>query len=264
MQKFDIKNLSVEIKLIIVVSTISLLVMLMKLVAPGFYISIIEQLALFSNFQVFNYRIWQFVTYSFLHADFLHLLLNMLMLYLFSQMFFTFFNEKQFLKAYFLGGIFAGFFYFALSNILDINSYVGGASGAVMAVFFTVFGYRPTMRVNVIIFQSLAIYYIALILILLIIYQFFTSNSDGNLAHLGGSIFGFCYGKYLGGFTFVFPKKTKVKSNLRTVHNKMNPTKNNSTNISVQQKIDVILDKISKSGYDSLTKEEKEFLFKQK
>lgn len=264
MQKFDIKNLTVEIKLIVVVSIISLLVMLMKVVNPGFYKIIIEQLALFSDFKIFNYRIWQFVTYSFLHADIMHLLFNMLMLYFFSQLFFTFFNSKQFLKAYFLGGIFAGFFYFVLSNIFDINSYVGGASGAVIAVFFTVFGYRPTMRVNVIIFQSLAIYYIALILILLIIYQFFTSNSDGNLAHIGGSIFGFCYGKYLGGFTFVVPKKSKVKTNLRTVHNKINQTKNNSTDNSVQKQIDVILDKISKSGYDSLTKEEKEFLFKQK
>ncbi|WCM42555.1 rhomboid family intramembrane serine protease [Flavobacterium sp. CBA20B-1] len=263
MQKFDIKNLSVEIKLIIVVSTISLLVMLMKLVAPGFYISIIEQLALFSNFQVFNYRIWQFVTYSFLHADIMHLLLNMLMLYLFSQMFFTFFNEKQFLKAYFLGGIFAGLFYFVVSNIFGINTFVVGASGAVMAVFFTVVGYNPKMQVRLIVF-SVKIYYIAIALLIFDILQLFLSNSGGHLAHLGGSIFGFCYGKYLGGFTFVFPKKSKVKSNLRTVHNKMNPTKNNSTNNSVQQKIDVILDKISKSGYDSLTKEEKEFLFKQK
>ncbi|SFN57276.1 Membrane associated serine protease, rhomboid family [Paenimyroides ummariense] len=264
MQKFDIKNLSIEIKLIILLSVISLFVMLMKFVDTGFYTTIIEQLALFSDFKIFNFRIWQFVTYSFLHGDIMHLVFNMLMLYFFSQLFFTFFNEKQFLKAFFLGGIFAGVFYFVLSNIFDINSYVGGASGAVMAVFFTVFAYRPNMRVNVIIFQNLPIYYIALILILLIIYQFFTSNSNGNLAHLGGSIFGFCYGKWLGGFSVSNLKKTKVKTNLRTVHNKINQPKNNSADNSVQKQIDVILDKISKSGYDSLTKEEKEFLFKQK
>jgi len=264
MKQFDIKKLSVEIKLIIALSIISFIVMILRFSNVGFYKNIIEQLALFSDFKIFNYRIWQFVTYSFIHADLFHLLSNIITLYLFSMLFFTFFNEKQFLKAFFLGGIFAGVFYFVISNIFDINSYVGGASGAVMAVFFTVFGYRPNMRVNVIIFQNLPIYYIALILILLIIYQFFTSNSDGNLAHIGGSIFGFCYGKWLGGFSVSNLKKPKVKTNLRTVHNKINQSKNNSTDNSVQKQIDIILDKISKSGYDSLTKEEKEFLFKQK
>lgn len=264
MQKFDIKNLTVEIKLIAVVSIISLLVMLMKVVDPGFYKIIVEQLALFSDFKIFNYRIWQFVTYSFLHADIMHLLFNMLMLYFFSLLFFTFFNSKQFLKAYFLGGVAAALFYFLVANIFGLQSYVVGASGAVMAVFFTVVGYNPKMRVQLIIFGNVAIYYIAIAFLGFDLLQLFFDNAGGHLAHIGGSIFGFCYGKYLGGFTFVVPKKSKVKTNLRTVHNKINQTKNNSTDNSVQKQIDVILDKISKSGYDSLTKEEKEFLFKQK
>lgn len=263
MQKFDIKNLSVEVKLIIVVSIISVIVMLMKFADAGFYKTIIEQLALFSNFKIFNYRIWQFVSYSFLHADVMHLLFNMLMLYLFSMLFFTFFNNKQFLKAYFLGGIAAGFFYFLVANIIGLQSYVVGASGAVMAVFFTVVGYKPDMRVNVII-TTIPIYYIALLSLGLDLFQLFFDNAGGHLAHIGGSIFGFCYGKYLGGFSVSSLKKPKVKTNLRTVHNKINQTKNNSADNSVQKQIDVILDKISKSGYDSLTKEEKEFLFKQK
>lgn len=263
MQKFDIKNLSVEVKLIIVVSIISVIVMLMKFADAGFYKTIIEQLALFSNFKIFNYRIWQFVTYSFLHADVMHLMFNMLMLYLFSMLFFTFFNNKQFLKAYFLGGIAAGFFYFLAANIIGLQSYVVGASGAVMAVFFTVVGYKPDMRVNVII-TTIPIYYIALLSIGLDLFQLFFDNAGGHLAHIGGSIFGFCYGKYLGGFSVSSLKKSKVKTNLRTVHNKINQTKNNFADNSVQKQIDVILDKISKSGYDSLTKEEKEFLFKQK
>lgn len=263
MQKFDIKNLSVEIKLLAVVSIISILVMLMKFVDPGFYKTIIEQLALFSDFKIFNYRIWQFVTYSFLHADIMHLLFNMLMLYFFSQLFFTFFNSKQFLKAYFLGGITAGLFYFLVANIFGLQSFVVGASGAVMAVFFTVVGYKPDMRVNIII-ATVPIYYLALLSLGIDIFQLFFDNAGGHLAHLGGSIFGFCYGKWLGGFTVNSLKKSKVKTNLRTVHNKINQTKNNFTDNNVQKQIDVILDKISKSGYDSLTKEEKEFLFKQK
>ncbi len=179
------------------------------------------------------------------------------------MLFFTFFNNKQFLKAYFLGGIAAGFFYFLVANIIGLQSYVVGASGAVMAVFFTVVGYKPDMRVNVII-TTIPIYYIALLSLGLDLFQLFFDNAGGHLAHIGGSIFGFCYGKYLGGFSVSSLKKSKVKTNLRTVHNKINQTKNNSADNSVQKQIDVILDKISKSGYDSLTKEEKEFLFKQK
>lgn len=261
MRKFDIKNIAVEIKLLIAVSVISITVMSFNV---ELYNTILEQFALFSNFKIFNFRIWQFLTYSFLHADLLHLLFNMLMLYLFSQLFFTFFNYKQFLKAYFLGGIAAGLFYFIIANIFGINNFVVGASGAVMAVFFTVVGYNPQMRVQLIIFGNVAIYYIAIAFLGFDLLQLFFNNAGGHLAHIGGSIFGFCYGKWLGGFSFNNLKKPKVKTKLKTVHNKINHPKNNSADNTVQKQIDVILDKISKSGYDSLTQEEKEFLFKQK
>lgn len=263
MQKFDIKNLSVEIKLLVVVSIISLLVMLIKVIDLGFYTTIIEHLALFSDFKIFNFRLWQFATYSFLHADIMHLLLNMLMLYFFSQLFYTFFNAEQFLKTYFLGGLAAGLFYFVIGNVFGMQSYVVGASGAVMAVFFTVVGYNPKMRVQLIIFGNVAIYYIALAFIVFDLFQLFFDNAGGHLAHIGGSIFGFCYGKWLGGASIKIFKSTKKKTHLRTVH-KVNNSKNNSTQNTVQKQIDGILDKISKSGYDSLTQEEKEFLFKQK
>ncbi len=263
MRKFDIKNIAVEIKLLIVVSVISLPVMLTEKVNPGLHKTIIEQLALFSDFKIFNYRIWQFVSYSFLHADIMHLLFNMLMLYFFSQLFFTFFNSKQFLKAYFLGGIAAGIFYFLTANVFGMQSYVVGASGAVMAVFFTVVGYNPKMRVQLIIFGNVAIYYIALAFLGFDLLQLFFDNAGGHLAHIGGSIFGFLYGKWLGGASIKITNKAQSKPHLRTVH-KVNLTKNNSQENVAQKQIDVILDKISKSGYDSLTQEEKEFLFKQK
>ena len=100
------------------------------------YTDLLSQLALFSDFKIFNFRIWQFATYIFLHDGLLHLVFNMLMLYFFSMLFFTFFNTKQLLKAFFLGGIAAGVFYFIISNIVGAQSFVVGASGAVMAVFY--------------------------------------------------------------------------------------------------------------------------------
>ncbi|WLD24555.1 rhomboid family intramembrane serine protease [Flavobacterium dauae] len=263
MKKFDSKNITTEIKLIAVISAISLLVMVLRVFNVEWYRTLLEELALFSDFKVFNFRIWQFFTYSFLHSGVVHLLLNMFMLYLFSQLFFTFFNEKQFLKAYFLGGIAAGVFYFLVSNLVGFQSFVIGASGAVMAVLFTVVGYRPNMRVQLIIFGNIAIYYVALAFLCFDLLQLFFDNAGGHLAHIGGSIFGFCYGKWLGGFSLKTVKKAKSKTHLRTIH-KVNQTKNKIAENDIQKKIDSILDKISKSGYNSLTQDEKEFLFKQK
>lgn len=263
MKKFDSKNITTEIKLIAVISAISLLAMVLRVFNVEWYRTLLEELALFSDFKVFNFRIWQFFTYSFLHSGVVHLLLNMFMLYLFSQLFFTFFNEKQFLKAYFLGGIAAGVFYFLVSNLVGFQSFVIGASGAVMAVFFTVVGYRPNMRVQLIIFGNIAIYYVALAFLCFDLLQLFFDNAGGHLAHIGGSIFGFCYGKWLGGFSLKTVKKAKSKTHLRTIH-KVNQTKNKIAENDIQKKIDSILDKISKSGYNSLTQDEKEFLFKQK
>src|SRR5690606_11024149 len=136
-------------------SIVSLLVMVLRVFNVEWYRMLLEQLALFSDFKIFNFRIWQFFTYSFLHSGVLHLLLNMVMLYFFSQLFFTFFNYKLFLQAYFLGGIAAGIFYFLISNLVGFQSFVIGASGAVMAVFFMVVGYRPNMRVQLIIFGKM-------------------------------------------------------------------------------------------------------------
>lgn len=263
MKALQINKLTVVHKLLIAIASISIFVMLTKLFNVAVYKTIIEQFALFSDFTIFKYRIWQFVTYSFLHADIMHLVLNMVMLYLFSQLFFTFFNEKQLLKAYFLGGIAAGVFYFVISNIFGLKSFVVGASGAIMAVFFTVVGYNSKMRVTIIIFGNIAIYYIALAFIAFDVVQLFFNNAGGHLAHIGGSIFGFCYGKYLGGFLWTNKQPAKKKSPLRTVH-KVNQDQRKSAQNDVQKQIDIILDKISKSGYESLTQEEKEFLFKQK
>ena len=110
MRAFSIKNTSIEIKLIIGISIISCLMMFLRVVNGSLYTGLLSQLALFSDFKIFNFRIWQFATYIFLHDGLLHLVFNMLMLYFFSMLFFTFFNTKQLLKAFFLGGIAAGLF----------------------------------------------------------------------------------------------------------------------------------------------------------
>jgi len=264
--RLNIQKIPVVNKLLISVAVISILVMLLRFFDVSTYKWILQQFALFSDLNILGFRLWQFLTYSFIHADIWHLAINLLMLYFFSTLFFTFFNEKQFLKVYFLGAIAAGVFYILGSYLMGQHHYVVGASGAVMAVFFTVVGYNPKINVHLIIFGRVALWIIALVLVGLDLIQLFSDNSGGHLAHLGGSLFGFLYGNYLKGFSFDFlPKiKKKEKTPLRAVHNKTNQNNRKAQEDNIQKRIDVILDKISKSGYDSLTKEEKEFLFKQK
>jgi len=258
----NIKRISIVNKVLIAVAVVSILVMVLRLANASSYRWVLEQFALFSDLKILNFRFWQFVTYSFIHADPMHLVFNLLMLYLFSQLFFTFFNNNQFLKAYFLGGLAAGIFYVLGSNLLGMHNYVVGASGAVMAVFFTIVGYNPKINVHLIIFGRVAIWIIALAFIAFDVIQLFFDNAGGHLAHIGGSIFGFAYGNYLKGFSFSL-NKPKQKTKLKTVH-KVNNSQRINQKDDIQKQIDVILDKISKSGYDSLTKDEKEFLFRQK
>lgn len=264
---FDIQKIPLVNKLMIVIAFCSLLAMFLGVVNQEAHQWIIRQFALFSDWNILGFRVWQLLSYSFLHAGVLHLLFNLLMLYFFSGLFFSFFNQKQFLNAYFLGAIAAGLFYILGSYIMGQHHYVAGASGAVMAVLFTVVGYNPKMTIHLMIFGRVTLWVIALVLIGLDVIQLFSDNSGGHLAHLGGSLFGFLYGNYLKGslndFIPNFKFKQKKKAPLRKVHDQKTITKNIKTD-EVQKRIDVILDKISKSGYDSLTQEEKEFLFKQK
>src|SRR5690554_6264181 len=264
---FDIQKIPLVTKLMIFIAFCSLISMLLSVVDYETNQWVLKQFALFSDWKVMGFRLWQVLTYSFLHAGILHLLFNLLMLYFFSGLFFTYFNQKQFLNAYFLGAIAAGLFYIINSYLMGQHHYVVGASGAVMAVLFTVVGYNPKMSIHLMIFGRVTLWVIALVLIGFDLIQLFSDNSGGHLAHLGGSLFGFLYGNYLKGslFNFLprFKLKQKKKAPLRKIRNAGTTSKITKSD-EVQKRIDVILDKISKSGYDSLSQDEKEFLFKQK
>ncbi|WP_159800643.1 rhomboid family intramembrane serine protease [Flavobacterium sp. MK4S-17] len=223
---------------------------------------------------------WSLISYAFLHAGFLHLLFNMLVLYFSGRLFLTFFTQKQLLGVYLLSAVFAGlifiFSYNVLPALVDTGAKMVGASGAIMAVLVATATYAPYYQVRLLLFGTVKLWHIALVLVIMDLIQASTGNTGGHLAHLAGALFGFVYIKMLqngndlsrivsavteffgGLFT---PKKTvpfkKVHRNV-----KPSPAAAKSNKDITQKKIDDILDKISKSGYDSLTKEEKEFLFK--
>ncbi|MCF7567743.1 rhomboid family intramembrane serine protease [Sabulilitoribacter arenilitoris] len=231
---------------------------------------------------------WSIITYAFLHGDFWHIFLNMLVLYFVGRMFLNLFSAKMALNIYLLGAISGGVLYmlcFTLfPNILGANSSLVGASAAVRALLIFICAYMPNQEVRFFTF-SLKLGYIGVAIVVLDILGLISGISDpiygnagGYLAHLGGALLGYYYAKQLlkgkdigkgfeklmDGFVSLF--KPSKKRPLKTVHKNKSKvggyTKGEFNQFNNQKKIDVILDKISKSGYDSLTAEEKEFLFK--
>lgn len=224
--------------------------------------------ALPSEFNTYLYKFWTIFTYGFLHAGIWHILFNMLLLYYLGNLFLDFFSKKQ-LLTYFLGGIIAGGIIFLVSyNLLPAlkgkSTFLVGASAGVTAVVIGLATKIPNYAIRFRFIGAIKLWYIALILVLVDFIQI-SVNTGGHLAHLGGAVFGFLLTKYFNDgkeltntFSTIFKKKKQKP--LKTVYKKRNPSKtvNKAKN---QEKIDAILDKISKHGYEKLTKEEKDFLF---
>ncbi|ANH61679.1 rhomboid family intramembrane serine protease [Dokdonia donghaensis] len=229
---------------------------------------------------------WSVVTYAFLHSGFSHLLWNMVFLYVFSRFVLNLFSEKKFLAIYLLGAIAGGVLFALLYNVLPVFRGTGvllGASAAVNAIVVFIGTYTPDAEVRIFTF-NVKLWWIAAFIVVKDILLLDAGNAGGLISHLGGAAFGFYYAKQLlagndiglwferlidnvSGWFTKKPKKQK-KSPLRTVHkNKKSSVRsvkktNTATKREQQQRIDAILDKISKSGYDSLSKAEKDFLFK--
>ncbi|MFC7773554.1 rhomboid family intramembrane serine protease [Flavobacterium sp. GCM10027622] len=223
---------------------------------------------------------WTLITYQFFHGGFFHLVANMFALTFASRLFLTFFTQKQLLGVYILGGAFAGIVFVIGYLLLQNFGVLVGASASVMAVLVAVTVYQPLMMVHLPLLGHIKLWYItATIIIALDILNFQLANTGGHLAHLGGALFGFIYIKTLqagtdltSGFNTLLDAIVGLFSGRKStpfkkVHKNVKSDSAKSTSRVVtkdksQQQIDEILDKISQSGYDSLTKEEKEFLFK--
>ncbi|MEO8517417.1 MAG: rhomboid family intramembrane serine protease [Flavobacterium sp.] len=225
-------------------------------------------------------RPWTLVTYAFLHNSFWHLLFNMMVLNFSSRLFLTYFTQKQLLSVYILGGIFAGLIFVFTLYFLNVTAPIVGASAAIMAVLVGVTTYQPLMSIRLLLIGYVKLWHLTGVILLLDLLQIGLSNEGGHISHLAGALFGFVYiktlqnGTDLGSglntvldwFANIFsPQKStpfkKVHRNPRPA-NIGKSTSKIVTKDKTQQQIDEILDKISKSGYDSLTADEKEFLFK--
>ena len=243
---------------------INVLVFLIPLIMNTIlYLLNIKTLSFFNFFDLhpqINYllkNIWTIITYAFIHNDIYHIFWNMFILYFASEYFLNFFDEKKYIKTFFYGILFGGLFFVLSYNLFpvfetDITTLIG-SSAAVYSVLIFICTYFPNNKVNLILF-NIELKYIGIIYILLSLVQIPIENPGGNIAHLGGALWGYLYAMSIYNNSF--------NINLKEIINKIKL--NNSNKSENQKMIDAILDKISESGYESLTKKEKELLFKSK
>lgn len=234
----------------------------------------------------FIYRPWTIVTYAFMHAGFWHILWNMVMLYFSGRFFLTFFQPKRLLNYYFLGAIVGAILFMLSYNLFPAFTNSGrhhliGASAAVMAILVGVAAQAPNYKIRLMIFGNIKLWWIAAFFVLKDLVFISIENPGGHIAHLGGAALGYYYTKQLAKGTdigagwekfmdwvasFFVSRRQKpfktVYKNKSKPSGKRGPYQTNQKDkIDEQKKIDAILDKISKNGYDSLSKSEKEFLF---
>ncbi|WP_333810420.1 rhomboid family intramembrane serine protease [Flavobacterium sp.] len=233
-------------------------------------------IALSSDIGTFVKTPWTLITFNFFHFGFFHLIFNLLVLHFSGRLFSTYFTDKQLFGVYILGGIFSGLTFVLSYIIIGKAGLLIGASGAIMAILLSATTYAPFMLLRIPLIGIVKLWHVTFVILLIDLLQLPLNNTGGHIAHLGGALFGFLYIKLLQSGTdlskgisiiidfFLNLFKPKKKTPFKKVHR--NTTKKAVNSFSekdiTQKQIDDILDKISKSGYDSLTKEEKEFLFK--
>lgn len=246
---------------------------------------IFELLALPASFERFVSQPWSIITYMFMHAGFMHILFNMLWLYWFGALFLTFFSAKHLRGLYVLGGICGGLLYMVSYNVFPYfspmihSSTMVGASASVLAIVVATAYREPNYPVRLLLFGTVRLKYIALIVVVTDLLFITSSNAGGHISHLGGALAGLWFAaslnkgmdatswinKVIDGIVALFSRKTWKRKPKMKVHYGDNTRQRdydyNASKKAQSDEIDRILDKLKKSGYGSLTTEEKKSLF---
>jgi membrane associated rhomboid family serine protease len=280
------------IQIILINLTVFLVIILSRLLFywtsfGHFFDVFLKKLQLPASPYNFLYQPWSIFSYFFLHDNFLHILFNMLFLYWFGGLVHEYLGNKRIINIYILGGLFGGITYMLVYNLMpyfkqsvDV-SYMMGASGAAYAVVVAAATLLPDYTFMLLFLGPVRIKYIALFYIIVSLASSIGDNAGGNIAHLGGALVGFIFVKQLrkgvdlgAPITAVFdfikslfvetPPQPKMKVTHRSYSNagyNQNSHFNNE-DVPNENEVDELLDKISKSGYESLSKDEKVKLFK--
>lgn len=272
------KLLFINIAVYVFVNIVKVFLFLMQVPNAGLYYPV-NYLAIPADLSQLAVMPWTCFTYMFLHEDFLHILFNMLWFYWFGKIFIDYIGARKLLTVYIIGGLAGAMFYVAAFNLFPVfhdvisQAKALGASASVIAIVVAISFYIPDHRITLMFIGSVKLKYIAIFTIVIDFLSIAGENSGGHIAHLGGAFFGFIYAmqfKHSSGFLSGVEKnfssitgifKRKPKKNLFNKAKVQNDMDYNYDQAARQREIDKILDKIAKSGYESLSKKEKEILF---
>lgn len=247
--------------------------------APFGTLDLLKWFAVSADLNVLILKPWTVVTYMFLHENFIHILFNLLWFYWFGKIFLEYFGQKKLSGVYILGGLSGAALYILSFNIFPVfstvlqNSLALGASASIMAIVIAVAFYVPDHTVHMLFFGRVKIKYLAIGVFLLTSVFDFSTNTGGKIAHIGGALLGFLFtyqyrkgkditkgiNRLTDNIVSFFKPKKKMKVTYKRPKTDMDWNREKAEK---QKEVDQILDKISKGGYDSLTKKEKEILFK--
>lgn len=240
-----------------------------------------------SSFSLLTGRVWTIITYMFAHYDVMHFLFNMLVLYWFGIIFLEFFSPRHFCGLYITGGIGGALLYIISYSIIPTFSgsigWLIGASASIMAIIIAVAMKVPNYRLNLLFFGPVSLKWIAIVYVAIDLLSINGNNMGGHIAHIGGALTGALFTlalmrgvditrpvnsvidffANLGGKikALQFKQKAKPNTNSRKTSSRQDPTNGSGMSKEDEQTLDIILDKIKKSGYTSLTADEKKRLF---
>ncbi len=280
---------NIFIRLIYINVAVFVAVMLINVFLQLFNVQIIGMLdsfALPASFGRFILQPWSLITYMFIHADFLHILFNMLWLYWFGNLFLCFFSSKHLRGLYLLGGICGGLLYMVAYNVfpyfalsVPVSTLVG-ASASILAIVAATAYREPNYPIQLFLFGTIRLKYLALIVIGADLLFITSSNAGGHIAHLGGALAGLWFASSLSkgrdltawinrltdAIFSLFQKKTWQRKPKMKIHYGAQSVREKDYDYNARRKaqsdeVDRILEKLKKSGYESLTTEEKKKLF---
>lgn len=277
-----IQLIYINVGVFVVTTLVNVLLRLFNRSAAGVF----DLLALPASPDRYLHQPWSIITYMFMHADFLHILFNMLWLYWFGALFLSFFSSKHLRGVYLLGGILGGALYMASYNLFPYfqpavaTSVMVGASASILAIVAATAYREPNYPIRLLLFGTIRLKYLAIIVILIDLMQATSNNAGGHIAHLGGALAGLWFAaslkkgvdittwinKPIDAIRSLFDKKTWQRKPKMKVHYGGNTSRQKDYDYNTQKKeqseeIDRILDKLKKSGYQSLSTEEKKSLF---
>lgn len=264
---------------------------IMTLAGERYIFEVISRyLSLPANMSQLLIQPWTIITYFFFHKGFFHILWNMLFMYWFGRIVSEYLGQNKLLGLYVWGGIGGGLLYLLAYNLLPYfsgvvdSSYLLGASGGVVAIVVGAATFQPNYTVPLILIGPVKLKYIAAFTVILSFLQSTGNNAGGEIAHLGGALVGYLMitqlqkgndwsvpiAKFIIWAKSLFKPQPTIrvsyksdKAKSKTSRSKRNEkrAKPSAKEVTPQDEIDAILDKISEKGYDALSKAEKQKLF---